>query len=133
MEWERMFLCPECGRLTSRVVLYETQVWSYWYYVNLGDIEDEQFEETTDQIYRCPDCGEDVDPDYYVVEVDEEDEVFRIPENSYWAEYPEAAFELMVDRYGYRPEDEWDEDTEEDFDDIEGQDIFVDQNEVWEV
>ena len=133
MVWERMFLCPDCGRLTSRVVLYETQVWSYWYYVDSEDVEDEQFEETTEQIYRCPDCGVEVDPYYYLVEVDDENEVFRIPENSYWAECPEAALELMVGRYGYRPEDEWNEDTEEDFDDIEGKDIFVSQENIWEV
>ena len=134
MVWERMFLCPNCGRLTSRVVLYETQVWSYWYYVDSEDVEDEEFEETTEQIYRCPDCGEDVDPDYYVVEVDEEDEVFRIPENSYWADDVEAAKMLMTNRYGYRfVDDEWEEDTEENIDNIEGKDIFADQNEIWEV
>ena len=134
MVWETKFLCPECGRLSSRVVLYETQIWSSWYYVDTGDVEDEEFEEVTDQIYRCPDCGIDVDPDYYIVEVDEENEVFRIPDDSYWAEDVEAAKMLMVNRYGYRLEDdEWDEDTEEIIDDIEGKDIFADQNEIWEV
>ena len=134
MVWETKFLCPECGRLSSRVVLYETQIWSYWYYVNSGNVEDEEFEETTDSIYRCPDCGADVDPDYYIVEIDEENEVFRIPDDSYWAEDVEAANMLMARRYGYRPEDEWNEDDEEkDINDIEGKDIFVDQNEVWEV
>lgn len=134
MTWETMFLCPECGRLSNRVILYETQIWSYWYYVDIGEDEDEQFEETTDRIYRCPDCGADVDPDYYLIEVDEENEVFRIPDDSYWAEDVEAAKMLMVNRYGYRLlDDEWDEDTEEDIDDIEGKDIFVSQENIWEV
>jgi len=134
MVWETKFLCPECGYLSSSVILYETQIWSSWYYVDTGDIGDEEFEEVTDQIYKCPDCGEEIDPDYYVVEIDEENMVFRIPENSYWADDVEATKMLMVNRYGYRLEDdEWDEDTEENIDDIKGKDIFADQNEIWEV
>jgi len=131
-----MFLCPSCGRLSERLIAYETQIWSYWYYVDSGSFEDGEFEETADSRYRCPDCSEEVDPDYYLIDVNEDRRVYNLVENTYWTEHPEEAREIMVNRYGYVPEDEelgWGDQDEEDFGDFEEVDIFIDQNEIWEV
>lgn len=134
MRWVKYFLCPKCGLLSNTVLLYEKQIWSYRYYVDTGNVENEHFEKTTTQIYRCPYCGKSLDLNYHIIEVNEENGIFRIPEGSYWAEDVEATNMLMTRRYGYMPKDWWSgDDEEEDIDDIEGKDIFEDQTEVWEV
>ena len=132
----RMFLCPHCHALEEYVMHETHEIWFTPYYLEDDEHGDPEYSDTEYTAYLCPECENEVNPDDWFVEVDLDHDIFAIPAGSRWNEMIEEAIEAMREHgYDYVDEDEDEYDDEDEYEDwnIQGHDIFINEEEVWKV
>jgi len=130
MRWEKRFLCPNCEALEEYVDMERDERHLYYFFLEDEFTDWADTVDTYDPVYYCPNCGDEVDPYEDYVEVDEENGVFRVPPDSAW--YGQFDVNDIMGSHGYEPYDS-EEDEEDELEDIEAENIFVDNDEVWKV